>query len=404
MNESTPATSVHRSEEQDGQLALQTGLQLTAGVRRTEQLGLGDRIAKLCVDRVDEMQLARRMPADLAAEIAQLDAFRLLVPREFNGLEMTPSHAASVLSDVARVNASASWCVMIGATTGSLCGRMVSAGAREVFAGSGPWGGTYAPMGRATAVPGGWELTGSWQWGSGSQNCEWLAGGAVCEDGVIRLCFLPASECEISENWDVLGLEGTGSHDWSCEAVVVPEERCIDIFGGEPTQGGPLYQFPLFGLLASGVAAVALGIGQASLAAFAESAARKSVGARGASLADRGTTQAEFARCSAAIGSAASYLHAVLESTWDSVAEGVAPTVGQRAEIRLAASHAVAETRAVVESLYTLSGGSAVRRDSPMRRHLADISVLTQHLMVGPSTFELVGRVGLGVRVNLAEL
>jgi hypothetical protein len=39
-----------------------------------------------------------------------------------------------------------------------------------------------------------------------------------------------------------------------------------------------------------------------------------------------------------------------------------------------------------------------------MRRHLADISVLTQHLMVGPSTFELVGRVGLGVRVNLAEL
>jgi hypothetical protein len=93
-----------------------------------------------------------------------------------------------------------------------------------------------------------------------------------------------------------------------------------------------------------------------------------------------------------------------LESTWDSVAEGVAPTVGQRAEIRLAASHAVAETRAVVESLYTLSGGSAVRRESPMRRHLADISVLTQHLMVGPSTFELVGRVGLGVRVNLAEL
>ena len=54
--------------------------------------------------------------------------------------------------------------------------------------------------------------------------------------------------------------------------------------------------------------------------------------------------------------------------------------------------------------MYTLGGGSVVYADSPLQRHLRDVHVTSQHIMVAPSTLETVGRLYLGVDAQTSTL
>ena len=74
----------------------------------------------------------------------------------------------------------------------------------------------------------------------------------------------------------------------------------------------------------------------------------------------------------------------------------------QRRDIRLATTHAVETARNVVTSMYQLGGGSSIFDSSPLQQCLRDIHVVTQHFMVSESTYELVGRLILGVDTNVA--
>ena len=48
-------------------------------------------------------------------------------------------------------------------------------------------------------------------------------------------------------------------------------------------------------------------------------------------------------------------------------------------------------------SCYTLAGGTSVYRSSPLQRRFRDVHVITQHMMVAAPTYELAGRVLLGL-------
>ena len=354
---------------------------------------------------VDQMESEARMPADLAARFTGSGLFSQLVPTSLGGAEAHPAQLVATIEAVAAVNASAGWCVMISSTTSAMSGWMPTAGAADVFGDPlGIWGGAYAPMGRAIREGDDWRLSGAWSWGSGSQNATWLAGGAVCDDGGIRLLFMPASEVTITPNWDVMGLRGTGSHDWSVSDVLVPVERSVDLFSGSPVESGALYRFPLFGLLALGISGVSLGLAAAALDELTTLAGAKTPSLQRRKLAERGTVQAEVARSTAVLRAARAYVMAAIDDAWAAASAGDEPTMAQRADLRLAATHAAHSCVDVVRSAYTLAGGTAVRNDSPLGRHLRDVHVVTQHLMVSPVTFETTGRVLLGLPVELAEL
>lgn len=355
--------------------------------------------------RVDEMERVGRLPADLAQQFAGAGLFRQLVPTSLGGGEAHPRSLVESVERISAANGSAGWCVMIAATTAAMSGWLRADVAREVFGDPlGVWGGAYAPLGRATREGDAWRLSGTWPWGSGSQNCTWMAGGAVCDDGAFRLLYVPASEVTIRENWDVVGLRGTGSHDWSVTDSLVPVERSVDLLGGSPVEPGPLYQFPLFGLLALGIASVSLGLGAAALDSLAELAGAKTPSLQRRKLAERGTVQAEVARSTAQLRAARAYVFDAVDEAWESAVAGHPPTVEQRANLRLAATHAADAGVDVARSAFALAGGTAVRNDSPLARILRDANVVTQHLMVSPVTYEPVGRVLLGLPVELLDL
>jgi alkylation response protein AidB-like acyl-CoA dehydrogenase len=72
--------------------------------------------------------------------------------------------------------------------------------------------------------------------------------------------------------------------------------------------------------------------------------------------------------------------------------------------LRLASTHAVEASTAAVDEAYHLAGGSAVYDTSPLQRRFRDTHAATQHMLIGPATWEHAGRSLLGLEVDDAQL
>jgi alkylation response protein AidB-like acyl-CoA dehydrogenase len=218
------------------------------------------------------------------------------------------------------------------------------------------------------------------------------------------MLLFPADTVEIHDTWSVAGLAGTGSHDFSVRDAFVPGAHGVSPFQDAPREAGPLYRFPFFGLLAVGVAAVALGIARRALDEVRALAARKTPAMAQRRLAERGTAQAAIAEAEGHLGGGRSFLLESVEAVWEHAAAGGAVRVEERARVRVAATHAVRASARAVDLAYELGGGSAIYLESPLQRCLRDVHVVTQHASVSAGSLELAGRALLGVGADLSIL
>ncbi len=359
--------------------------------------------------RAVEIESARRLPADLSQRMAEAGVYRTLLPASLGGLECDPGTALRVIETLAAADASAGWCAMIGATAALPAAYMEPAAAGEIFAEPDcVAGGVFAPMGRAEEEGDAYRLSGRWRWASNSANCTWLSGGAVVlaagEPRTLpggapeqRMMFFPADDAELIDTWHVTGLAGTGSGDMAVHHILVPRDRTVALGVDKPVAPGALYAFPVFGLLALGIAAVALGNAAAALDELVALAGDRRPGGGRRTLAERGTVQAELARADAMLGAARAYLYGTVEEAWRTARAGHALERDMRARLRLAATHAARTGADAARTAYDLAGGDSVFLSSPLQRRFRDAHVATQHMMVAPPTWELAGRVRLGI-------
>lgn len=366
-------------------------------------------------ERAEEIEEARRLPKDLSDRFAASGFYRMCVPNVYGGLELAPAKTMETIEILARADGASAWCVFIGATSGSVLAMLPEASAREIFAKPDTLlSGVFAPRGKAVAVDGGFRVNGEWQWGSGTQNADWiLAGCRVIRDGKpellsngtprSRMMLLPADQIEFLDTWYVSGLAGTGSTDFLIRNAFVPESRAIGI-GVDGPLPRPLYAFPQFGLLGMGIAAVALGLARAAIDELIGIAGGKTPSGSARPLAARPATQSEVSRAEATLRSARAFYYETIEAAWQAARKAGRIDTEHRRDIRLAttfATHACAET---VDRMYNLGGGTSVYRRSPLQRIFRDVHVATQHMMVSPATFELTGRLLLGVETDVAML
>jgi alkylation response protein AidB-like acyl-CoA dehydrogenase len=221
----------------------------------------------------------------------------------------------------------------------------------------------------------------------------------------VRLMIAPTSAYTIHDTWDVTGLRATGSNDVSLEDERIPLAHSASVFSDTPVSDGPLYAFPLFGLLAVAIAGVGLGAARGALDDLTELAGAKTpTGGGRRTVAERSTVQAEVARAEAALRAARAGLYEAITEAWDaSLAEGVIP-VSARTGLRLAATHATAVGAQVTHTAYLLGGGTAIYGTSPLQRRYRDANVATQHMLVAPATWELTGRLLLGLDTDVTQL
>jgi indole-3-acetate monooxygenase len=366
-------------------------------------------LAPMLSARAGELDAARRLPADLAATLASAGFMRMALPKAHGGLELAPAAIIETVEALAAANASVAWCVMIAATTAVNAAYLPQAHARTIWADPNVIvGGVFAPRGNAVRDGDEWVVSGRWPWASGSANCGWLGVGALCRDGEgppqPRLLWLPAHQASLIDTWDALGMRGTGSGDLALDAVRVPLDRSTPLAGGTVHEAGPLYAFPLFGLLALAVASVALGNARGALDELATLAGVKApVGSRKL-LGERAHTQIEFARAEGMLAGARAAMLSIADSAYAHAADHGALDLATRARIRIAAVHAARTSAEVCRIVHDLAGGTGVYETGPFPRRFRDAHVATQHVMVSPAALELAGRALLEQPGDYAQL
>lgn len=363
-----------------------------------------------------QIEAGRRLPAPAVDALVRAGVFKLLVPKVYGGSQAHPATMIAVIEAIARADGSAGWCTMIGATSGLMSVHLDEEIAREVY---GPADaitcGVFAPMGRAVPTEGGYRVSGRWPFASGCEHSAWQMGGTMVmgdkgpellPNGApdVRSVLFRADETKVIDTWDTSGLRGTGSHDIEVADVVVPRARTFSLLTGQPKHAG--YTLPFFGVLASGVAAVGLGIARAAIDTFVTMAKTKTPPGSKRTLVHRELVQMDVARAEARLRSARAFLFEAMEEAMVATAAGTdtPQALTARARLRLAASHAAEESAAVTALVYQAGGGSAIYAKSPLQRQFRDAHVVTHHLMVSQTATTLAGRVLLDVESDTTTL
>jgi indole-3-acetate monooxygenase len=366
--------------------------------------------------RSDEIDKHRTLPRDLVERLTAAGLFRFWVPKDYGGAEVSVAAGLDTFIEIARHDAATGWCTFIANTTALLAAFMEPEQARAVY---GPpdaiTGGFAQPMGRARSVEGGLRVTGRWQWGSATQHCTMVGGGvlvvgddgapAVHHDGLRGgFVFFDPADVEFFDTWHVVGLRGTGSCDYAVSDAFVPEGRWADIGNRVRKIDAPLYRFSFYGLLAAGVACTAIGIADRAIEEFKLLAAVKTPQNSSRVLAERPSAQEDVARAEATVRSATAFLHDATGDAWESATNGDELSDDQRRMIRLANTDATHRCADIVNRLYRGAGGEAVYERCPLEKLMRDVNVATQHAMTAQRTYELVGRIGLGLPTETSLL
>ena len=373
------------------------------------ELARAEQAAALLAGRSADIEAARRLPADLAQALAELGLMRLLTPAAYGGDELHPLPYFHTIERLARADASAAWCSFIACTASLVAAYLPADVAAPLFGRPAlKAAGVFAPRGTAVPDGDGLRLSGRWAWGSGVHHADVVVVGCLVRgaDGRpettaagaprVRSVVVDARHVRTLDNWTAMGMCGTGSGEFEITDAWVPQSHTACLIDGAPVVDSALYRFPVFGLLALSIAAVASGIARLALDELVALASTKVPQGGQRTLAQRPAVHEAVARAEAQWRGARAYVSEAIDAAWHQAARGDALDVAARRDLRLAITHTVHTAAAVVDRMHTLGGGDAVFAASPLQRCLRDVHVATQHMMVAEPTFELTGRLLLG--------
>ena len=355
----------------------------------------------------DQIEQARRLPESLAQDLARDGFFRIFLPAAYGGLDLAPVEAMPVFEALAEADASVAWCVWNGNT--HWVAAQVSPDAMQSIHASADviTANSTRASGRADLVDGGYRVSGRWSLVSGCQLASWMALLCVVHaDGKPRLTtagsretlfvLLPVSQCEIIDTWTVGGLRGTGSHDVVVKDVFVPRAYSAG-FADPHVLAAPRYRIPAFSRVIPGLGAMALGIARAAIENFKEIAGAKTPERTREMLCDTHVAQLRVSQAEALVRSSRLYLLDSLDRLWCALTATGEVSMANRADARLAASHAVASAVQAVDLLYIGAGATALYVGCPLERAFRDVHAITLHIGVNPRVMESTGRVLFGL-------
>ena len=230
--------------------------------------------------RQAECESLGRLPEATNDAFLEAGFYRILQPRRFGGYEFDMGTFARVMIEIARGCPSSGWVLALtGGHAIMLSAFFSEAAQRDVYGATGDFRGPSrtAPV-AAERVDGGYRLTGGWDYVSG---CD-IATHFVCGlrvDNELLMGVLDRADCRIVDNWNPIGMRGTGSRRVEVDAVFVPGHRVIppprDAFNSRNAPGRHVHANPMYvagrltSVLFEEMAAVAVGVARGALDVYA---------------------------------------------------------------------------------------------------------------------------------------
>jgi len=359
-----------------------------------------------------EAEQLRTLPPAVVDALWSSGLMRWMNPREAGGRAPSMRDMIATWKELAWQDASTGWIGIANLpSTGFAAAYLPDEGFAEMFGRGGDrvtTAGQFFPNGVGTAVDGGWQVTGAWQFGSGTGHSEWVSfgfmpmrdGAVVMDDDVLPLMLVgavPRAEVSFTDGWHVQGLKGTGSYDYELHDVFVPERRTYPLFTTAPRRGGPLYGMGVMPLVAAGHASWALGVARSTLDDVRTLATTKTRMGEPTSLAAKTTFQRDLAHHEAMWRAADRLVVGTFTDVTDAVLAGADLTLAMRADLRMAATYATEVSRAVVDWCHLAAGTTAIREGSRLERAFRDMYTGTQHAFVSEKTYVDSAQVMLGL-------
>ncbi|MFC7259781.1 acyl-CoA dehydrogenase family protein [Streptomyces lutosisoli] len=349
------------------------------------------KVAELVAEAAAAADSANRLSPPVAEALVSAGFARHLVGPKWGGTAAAPGAMRDLARALAVVGAgcmSAAWCGGVLAAVGRMCSHLPEEGQRELW-GDGPdvpLAGSLAPSGTVREVPGGWRLSGTWDFASGVDYAQWTMVGGLVRGAegppVLRHFVLPSSDYRVLGTWLNVGLRGTGSNSVVLDDVFVPAHRSFEhrsVLMGDPDPAAPrLHRVPL--KLINGLFFVAPGIGavEGALGAWTEWTANR-VEITGARTSSRPGVRLTLARAAAGLDAARLIVDRAAAEADDAE---VTPALTLRATRDY--STAVDLLLDSVNGLLRMSGARGQAQSSPVQRVWRDVHCMAGHAALQP--------------------
>ncbi len=336
---------------------------------------------------------ARQVPAETIADYREAGILRILQPRRFGGMEGRFSLFSRIVEELTFGCASSAWVYAVLAEHQWIIAQYPEAAQIDVW-GDDPQAvasSSLAPRAAAKRVAaGGWRLSGRYSFSSGCDHAQWAILGAFLGEAGdprgIAYLLVPLAEIEIVDDWQVLGLLGTGSKSLMVDDVFVPEHRVVmvsDLFAGTPPGAKvhpdyPVLRAPRGFLVSYSLPPVAIALGRRALdIACRALATRVSRGVR--RLAELEFVQMTLGEAAAAVDLATLALHTGREASTAAVSTGRRITEAEALRARRDMTYAQHQVSTAVERLCELCGARWVYDSDPLQEIRRDLMTVMTH-------------------------
>jgi 3-hydroxy-9,10-secoandrosta-1,3,5(10)-triene-9,17-dione monooxygenase len=370
-------------------------------------------------ERAQETEDLRRVPDENIKGLQDTGFFRLLQPRRYAGLEASPVDFYRGVRLVASACGSTGWVSsVLGVHPWQLA--IYDDRAQQEVWGEDPAtlvSSSYAPMGRANPVDGGFTFSGRWSFSSGCDHAQWvfLGGLVLGPEGTpvdFRTFLLPRADYEIEDVWDTIGLRGTGSNDILVKDVFVPEYRTLSFmdtgrcFGpGQALNDAPLYKLPFASVFSCSIAVPVLGMAQGAYEAYVGWTKERVRASTGGKAADDSFNQIRIADSAAQLDAAVLQIERNIAEELAHAERGERIPMSLRVKVRRDQVNATGAGIAAVDRLFESAGGRALRSGTPIQRFWRDAHAGRVHAINDPEKVRVMyGQFELGLKVQDAWL
>jgi alkylation response protein AidB-like acyl-CoA dehydrogenase len=344
-------------------------------------------------ERAPAAAAARQLPAETIAEYHAAGILRILQPKRFGGMQGRFSLFSRIVEELTYGCASSAWVYAVLAEHQWIIAQYPEEAQIDVW-GDDPFAvasSSLAPRAAAKRVAGGWRLSGRYSFSSGCDYAQWAILGAFLgemgDPRHIAYLLVPLAEVEIVDDWQVLGLAGTGSKSLALNDVFIPEHRCVmvsDLFAGTPPGAlvhpeYPVLRAPRGFLVSYSLPPVAIALGRRALdIACAALAGRLSRGVT--KVADSEVVQMVIGEAAAAIDAATLLLHTGRDSSTAAVSSGRRITEAEALRARRDMVYAQHQVGWALDRLCEMDGARWVYDNDQLGAIRRDVmTILTHH-------------------------
>lgn len=341
-------------------------------------------------DCADSIEAGGRLPDALAQQLTAARVFQMYLPKAVGGADVDPLVAFSVCETLARRDGSVGWCAQVSAAV-TMFLAWIDPDAVVAMAAQTDGlihiAGSARALGTAEPVEGGYLVSGHWNYASGVRHANWFLATSNIErpgrEPVSRGMFMPVSEGQIVDNWQVVGMRGTGSDDFVLDRVFVPDERVVARKWMEQVQARPGQRSvsdPRLGMVGAWAptAGVGVGLARGALDALLELGDVASTGSP-EPLRTRPAVQEAVGEAEAITGAARAFVVETFAEVWDALPEGGTRLDRAVARGQLAITHSLNEAVRVADIAFHAGGTNAISTRNRLERYLRDAHTAVQH-------------------------